>query len=191
MSNNDRCIINFESAFNMLNNELAKINETLILICADGFVMQTNGIRVTLDIDAFYKSNAAIDNAIRIVGDVFGINKPDEFWLNNSISNMNPEPPGKYCEVIYSFTNLSVKAVVMDYLIGMKLVSARGQDLRDLAEIFKIRADINPLALMKILGDMGFEVDISILLDAFESARGMNWLDTFYLENEKELRKYF
>jgi len=26
---------------------------------------------------------------------------------------------------------------------------------------------------------------------AFESARGMEWLDAFYLKNEKELQKYF
>ena len=175
----------------MLNDELLRINESLKLICAGGFVLQLNGYRGTADIDAFYKSNAAIENAIRKVGDVLGINKPDELWLNNSISNMNQVPQDRYCEIVHDFPNLVVMAVEIDYLIGMKLFSARGQDLKDVADILRNNADLQPFDLLEKLVDMSFEIDISIILDVFESARGMAWLDAFYRKNEAELRKYF
>ena len=188
--NGDRSI-NFEPAFKMLNDELSLLNESLVLVCAGGYVMQLYGYRGTADIDAFYQSNAAIESAIRKVGDASGINKPDELWLNNSISTMNPEPPDSYCEVVHSFSHLTVKAVELHYLIGMKMVSARGQDLIDLADIIKSRKDLQPFGLLAKLVEMHFEIDISILLDAFEGAYGMEWLDTFYRENEAELQKYF
>ncbi|MCL2164693.1 MAG: hypothetical protein FWH55_09965 [Oscillospiraceae bacterium] len=97
-------VITFEPVFRMLSNELAKIDESLELVCAGGYVMQLYGYRGTSDIDAFYKSNAAIDGAIRKVGDDLGINKPDELWLNNSISNMNPEPADKYIQVVHQYS---------------------------------------------------------------------------------------
>jgi len=183
--------IDFEPVFMMLNDELNCINESLELICAGGYVMQLNGYRGTADIDAFYKSDVTIESIIQKVGDKFGINPPDELWLNNSISNMNPEPPEEYCEVVHQFSNLTIKAVGMTYLIGMKLVSARGQDLIDLADIVRNCKDLQPFELLSRLVEMKFDIDISVLLDAFEGARGMDWLDTFYRENEAELRNYF
>jgi len=38
---------------------------------------------------------------------------------------------------------------------------------------------------------MKFEIDISSLLDAYEKAYGMDWLDAFYINNQNELQKYF
>ena len=87
-TNNNNAAIAFEPVFRSLNDDLIRINESLELVCAGGYVMQLNGYRSTSDTDAFYKSNAAIDDAILKVGDAFGINKPDELWLNNSISNL-------------------------------------------------------------------------------------------------------
>ena len=191
ISENNDNTIDYVPVFKMLNDELNKINESLELICAGGYVMQLNGFRGTADIDAFYKSNAVIESIIRRVGDEFGINKPDESWLNNSISNMNPEPPDIYCELVHQLSNLTVKAVEMTYLIGMKLVSARGQDLIDLADIIRGYKDLQPFELLSKLAGMKFDIDISILLDAFEGARGMDWLDKFYRENEAELRRFF
>ena len=183
--------INFEPVFKMLNNELLKINELLELVCAGGYVMQLHGYRGTADVDAFYKSNNIIDGIIKKVGDEFGINKPDELWLNNSILNMNPDPPDDCCEIVHQYPNLTVKAVDMTYLIGMKLISARGQDLMDVADIIKNSKDIQPFELLARLNGLKFEIDISIMLDAFERAYGMEWLDKFYRENESELLKYY
>jgi len=188
---NDDKSIDFEPVFNMLNDKLSEVNIMLELVCAGGYVMQLHGYRGTVDIDAFYTTNAVIESIVRKVGDAFGINKPDELWLNNSISNMNPEPPAEYCEVVHQFSNLIVKAVDENYLIGMKLTSARGQDMKDVAEIVKRRSNIQPFELLSMLCTMNFDVDISLILDAFEMVRGMDWLDEFYREHEAELREYF
>ena len=98
--------IDFKPVFEQLNNELAGIEITLELICAGGFVMQLHGYRASADVDAFYKSNAELDMLIKKVGDDFRINKPDELWLNNSIANMNPEPPEDYIKPVYKFQTI-------------------------------------------------------------------------------------
>ena len=188
---NNSAQIDFKLAFEKLNDELSRIGQSLTLVCAGGYVMQMNGYRGTADIDAFYKSNADIESIIRKVGDECELNKPDELWLNNSIANMNPEPPDEYCEPVYSFSNLMVKAVSIMYLIGMKLESGREQDLIDAGTILKNEKHENPVGLLKILISMKFHIDISSILDVFEKAHGMEWLEEFYLSNQEELREFF
>jgi len=183
--------IDFEPVFSRLNEELISRGQSLALICAGGYVMQLHGFRSTTDIDAFYRSNTVLEAIISEVGEEFGINKPDELWLNNSISNMNPEPPDEHCVALYAFSNLVVKAVTLTYLIGMKLASGRVQDLIDAASILKHDKNEDPFELLSRLNGMKFVVDISVLLDAFEEAYGMDWLDMFYMNNEAELRNYF
>ena len=183
--------IDFEPVFIRLNEEIAKTGQILKLVCAGGYVLQRHGYRATLDIDAFYKSNEEINEIIKQVGDEFGINKADELWLNNSIVNLNPEPPDKYCVPVHQFSNLIVKEVSINYLIGMKLYSQRLQDLRDVASILRQNKDEQPFELLTELTNMKFNIDISILLEVFEMAHGMDWLDNFYAENSNELRKYF
>jgi hypothetical protein len=188
---NNSAQIDFILAFKKLNDELSRIGQSLTLVCAGGYVMQLNGYRGTADIDAFYKSNADIESIIRKVGDECELNKPDELWLNNSIANMNPEPPDEYCELVYSFSNLMVKAVSIMYLIGMKLESGREQDLIDAGIILKNEKHENPIGLLKSLISMKFHIDISSILDVFEKAHGMEWLEEFYLSNQEELREFF
>ena len=183
--------IDFELVFRMLNDELAEQKVSLSLVCAGGYVLQLNGYRGTNDVDAFFKSSAVIDSIIRKVGDKFGINKPDELWLNNSISNMNPAPPDIYCKLVYQFSNLTVLAVDLIYLVGMKLTSARGQDIKDVAEIIKNTKELKPFELLKTLARMDFTIDISILLDAYGEALGMEWLEEFYKTHEEELGRLF
>ena len=183
--------INFKTVFERLNEELSKIGQSLELVCAGGYVLQRHGYRTTLDIDAFYESNAQINNIIKKVGDEFNINKDGELWLNNAISNLNPTPPAEYCETVYKFDNLTVKEVSILYLTGMKLYSQREQDLRDAADILRQDNNEQPFELFAKLRDMKFDIDISLLLEAFEMAHGMDWLDNFYTENAEELRKYF
>jgi hypothetical protein len=188
---NSRGRIDFEPAFMLLNEELFKSGQSLELVCAGGYVMQLHGYKSTSDVDAFFQNNSMIETIIRNVGNEFGINKPDEFWLNSSIANMNPQPPEKYCKLVYSLSNLIVRAVDITYLIGMKLESGREQDLRDLGGILKQDKNEKPFELLSILIGMGFDIDISGLLDAYERAHGMEWLDEFYVINQDELRKYF
>ena len=153
--------------------------------------MQLHGYKTTADVDAFFKSSEAIDAIIRKVGEEFSINKPDELWLNDSIARMNPEPPEKYCTLVCQFSNLTIKAVDIVYLMGMKLVSGREQDLIDVGTVLKNDKNEQPFDLLSKLTSMGFIIDISGLIDAYEKAHGMVWLDDFYVKNEAELRKYF
>jgi len=188
---NNNEIIDIESVFKRLNEGLSEINQSLALVCAGGFVMQWHGYRATIDIDAFYNSNAEIDLLIKKVGDEFSINRPDAIWLNNSIINMNPTPPEEYCKIIYHFPNLAVKIVGIIYLVGMKLENAREQDIVDVGDILKHENNSQPLELLSKLFDMKFNIDVSILLDAYEKAHGMDWLDDFYVKNQTKLCQYF
>ena len=107
--------IDFKPVFEYLNKELQKIEQTLNLVCAGGYVMQLHGYRASADVDAFYVSNAELDEIIHHVGEVFDINKPDELWLNNSIANKNPKPPDEYIKPVYEFSNLTINAVDIIY----------------------------------------------------------------------------
>jgi len=46
-------VIDFEPVFMLMNEELSQVGQKLLLICAGGYVMQLNGYRGTLDVDAF------------------------------------------------------------------------------------------------------------------------------------------
>ena len=179
--------VNFEAVFIKFNDELSKAGQLLELVCAGGYVLQRHGYRATMDVDAFFKSNEIIDGLIKKVGDEFGINKENELWLNNSIASLNPEPPVEYCEYVYKYTNLIIKEISILYLIGMKLYSQRLHDLKDVAEILKHDENEKPFELFSELANMNFNIDISLLLEVYEMAYGMKWLENFYVANSSEL----
>jgi len=190
-SNGGNSIIDFEPVFERLNNELSAIGQFLEVVCAGGYVMQLYGYRGTADVDAFFGSNTAIDNAIRKVGEEFELNGPDELWLNNSVANKNPTPPFQHRENVYKFSHLTVMKVDIMYLMGMKLYSGREQDIQDVATILKNNKDAQPLELLSELKDIGFNPDVSTVLDAFELVNGMDWLTEFYEKHESELQNYY
>ena len=184
-------IINFEPVFNRLNDELSNISQSLELICVGGYVMQLHGYRGTVDVDAFFECNTAIENVIRKVGEEFKINSPDELWLNNSVANKNPVPPLQHREQVYKFSHLTVMKIDIKYLIGMKLDSGRTQDFEDVATILKDMNNKQPLELFSELKHIGFNLDISVIIDAFEQAHGMEWLEEFYIANESALQDLY
>ena len=193
-SNGGRSQIDFEPIFKRLNEELTKIGQSLELLCAGGYVMQLQGHIATTDIDAFYKSNSEVEDVIRKIGDEFGINKDDELWLNNSISEFNKKPPKQFCELKYSMSNLIVEIVDILYVVGMKLSpqSARSKDLGHVAKYLKDSGNKQPFELSSQLVKIGFhDIDISVLMEAYGNAYGMQWLENFYKDNESELRKYY
>ncbi|MDR2727984.1 MAG: hypothetical protein LBB56_02540 [Chitinispirillales bacterium] len=183
--------IDFETVFHRLNDVLSEIEQQLELVCCGGYVMQLHGYKATVDVDAFFTTNVQIDKAIKKVGDEFGINMPDELWLNNSVANLNPIPPAGHQEPVFQLSNLTVKAVDMVYLMGMKLRSGRSRDIKDVAAVLADDADKDPLQLFEMLRTIGFNIDISTLLEAFGLARGLAWLSDFYTARESELEKYF
>ena len=93
-------------------------------------------------------------------------------------------------DILHSQNN-EKKNVNILYLIGMKLHSGREQDLKDVADIVRKENNEQPLVLLSQLNDIGFNPDISDLLDAFGTAHGIDWLETFYENHQQELEKYF
>lgn len=179
-----------EKAFAMLGAKLKEKNIELSIICAGGFVLQTLGIRGTLDVDAFYHSSYEIDFVIKEVGDELGINGDEENWLNNSVSNMNKTPDKMYYSLYNTYSNLAVYAVLPKYLIGMKLSSGRSKDMRDVSMLIRKLNSEDPVSLHKELTQMGFAPDLSDVLSCFDGAYGTRWLTAYFKNNIKDIQKY-
>lgn len=179
-------------AFELLNEELAREGFNLTLICVGGFVLEQHGFRTTQDVDAFYNESLKINEVIYRVGQQLGLNTSEELWINNSVANLNPKPPFEFCEVLYSFENLTVYTVSLDYLLGMKLTSAREQDLKDVGDIIRYRELQSPIVLFKFLKKTGFKtVDFAYILEGFSRAYGMDWLREYFEKHQEELRRYY
>ena len=70
----------------------------------------------------------------------------------------------------------------------MKLKSAREQDIRDVALILERLSIDSPEQFEKILNDYGFiNIDESLILEAFGTAYGFEWLEKYYIENEEAI----
>jgi len=174
--------------FEEFNSQLKNENIHLTIICAGGFVLQHYGMRATVDIDAFYNETKEIRSIIRKTGDLLDINLADKNWLNNSIQSMNEAPPKDICKVLYQFSNLQVLIPPLAYIAGMKLKSARAQDIRDVALILERLSIDSPEQFEKTLNDYGFiNIDESLILEAFGTAYGFEWLEKYYIENEEAI----
>lgn len=174
--------------FQALDKLLGQMGERLTLICVGGFVLEHFGIRATHDVDAFFQESAKVKEAIRAVGEQFGINTEDELWLNNSVQNVNVVPDEQICEVAYDYPNLRVLIAPLEYVAGMKLQSMRREDIKDVASIVKMKEIHSPEDLMMTLRELGFQgIDESLVLEAFGTAYGMDWLEQYYTEHEDGL----
>lgn len=175
-------------AFTELNEKLGEEGVSLTVICAGGFVLSHYGLRTTKDVDGFYRSTSAVEKAIAEVGNRLNINTEDELWLNNSVMNLNRMPSEDICDLLYEFSNLKVYLVPLTYIAGMKLKSGRGKDLQDVADIIKLLKTEDPLAFSDELKKIGFaEVDGSLVLEAFGTAYGMDWLQEYFQEHAEEI----
>lgn len=181
-----------KEAFEELNRRLRQKEMNLTVICAGGYVLSRHGMRTTQDIDGFFQSNPEIDQMIIDVGEVLGINAPDEPWLNNSVQNLNENPPENICDVIYDLSNLRVLVLPLDYIAAMKLSSAREQDIQDAAAIIRKIGIDDPDEMRNRIHRYGFyQIDESVLLESFGIAYGMEWLEKYYLEHEEDINERF
>lgn len=181
-----------ESAFRLLDLELANEGLSLTVLCVGGYVLECHGLRATHDVDAFYNSNRKIQEIIYRVGQVLNLNYHGELWLNNDVSSLNKQPPIELCETLYSFEHLTVLVAPIEYVLGMKMLSLRDYDLDDIASIIKYKRLRSPIQTYKRLKQFGFEtIDFSVLLEGFGSAYGFEWLERFYEENRDKLDGYF
>ena len=176
--------------FEALNTELAKENIDLEIICVGGFVLEYYNLRGTQDVDAFYQEDAKIRSIIEKVGDDFDVNEPDELWLNNNVANMNKIPPLSICEKTFSYSNLTVFVPPLSYILGMKLDSGRDRDRQDAGEIIKLVKIRSIKDVITKLKEYGFQPDISMVLEVFEIAYGMEWLAEYMREYSEEFRHY-
>ncbi|TWS94374.1 DUF6036 family nucleotidyltransferase [Streptococcus sp. sy018] len=178
--------------FEALNHELSQENLQLTIICVGGYVLEYHGLRATQDVDAFYEESQKVTELIARVGQQFNLNTYEELWLNNSVASMNKQPPLDVCETLYSFEQLTVLMVSIEYVLGMKMVSIREQDLKDIGAIIKYKSLHSPFDTFDALKKMGFDkLDFSVLLEGFSYAYGMEWLENFFKDNQEKLRKYY
>jgi hypothetical protein len=178
--------ISFELAFELLSEKLKENNMNLELICVGGYVLHLHGYKHTMDVVAFYDSNAKLNQIIWQVGSELSLNREGKPWLNNSVCNMNRLPPKEYIESTKQFSNLIVNSVSLDYVVGMKLYSGRERDIDEVKVV--IAAEYKNFFEHKDeLIKMGFDIDIAQLLDAYEKAYGTEWLIDFYKTDSDKL----
>lgn len=176
--------------FEALNTELAKENIDLEIICVGGFVLEYYNLRGTQDVDAFYQEDAKVRSIIEKVGDDFGVNEPEELWLNNNVANMNRVPSRSICEKAFSYSNLTVFVPPLSYILGMKLESGRDRDRQDAGDIIKLIKIRSIKDVTNKLKEYGFQPDLSLILEVFEIAYGMEWLAEYMSEHYEEFRHY-
>lgn len=176
--------------FEALNAELSKENIDLKIICVGGFVLEYYNLRGTQDVDAFYQEDAKIRSIIEKVGNDFDVNAPEELWLNNNVANMNKIPPSSICEKAYSYSNLTILVPPLFYILGMKLDSGRDRDRQDAGEIIKLLKIRSIKDAMNKLKEYGFQPDISMILEVFEIAYGMEWLAEYMNGHSEEFRHF-
>ncbi|HEL0571512.1 TPA: hypothetical protein TUT07_000223 [Streptococcus equi subsp. zooepidemicus] len=78
----------------------------------------------------------------------------------------------------------------MSYILGMKLESGRDRDRQDAGDIIKLAKIRSPKKLINTLEEYGFQPDISMILEVFEIAYGMEWLANYMSEHPEEFRYY-
>lgn len=183
----DDDIVIKEEVFKALNDRLAEADLHLDIVCAGGFVLQTLGIRTTMDVDAFFRTNRQVESIIEDVGEEFGINEDEELWLNNSIENLNRLPKRAYWEPYKKFSNLNVYTVNPEYLVGMKLEAGRENDQADAAAVIQKLGLTDPIAFYKKLRRMGFRIDSGDVIFAFAQALGTTWWKDYTKSHWQEI----
>ena len=136
----------------------------------------------------FIRKMLKSESIIAKVGDDFGVNEPDELWLNNNVANMNKIPPRSICEKAFSQSNLTILVPPLSYILGMKLDSGRDRDRQDAGDIIKLIKIRSIKDVTNKLKEYGFQPDLSLILEVFEIAYGMEWLAEYMTEYPDELR---
>lgn len=181
-----------KQVFDALNDELSKADCYLSIVCVGGFVLQLHELKATLDVDAFYEDNKMIRSLVWSVGERFHLNQNNEAWLNRSVANLNARPPESECSILYDYSNLRVMTASLIYVLCMKLSSAREQDVIDMVRIIQHLKLNDPISTYKHLCSLNLHnLDLSILLEAFNEAYGDEWMQNYFVEHQEELLRYY
>ena len=125
-----------------------------LVLIGGASVLINYGFRdMTTDIDALIQAASGMQDAINIVRDKFNLT---DGWLNADFKNTDSYTPKllQYSDYYRTYSNvLSIRTVKAEYLIAMKLRSAR-QYKNDLSDILGILAEHNkrgtPISLLQI-----------------------------------------
>ncbi|MCL1848083.1 MAG: DUF6036 family nucleotidyltransferase [Clostridiales bacterium] len=129
---------------------LKRLGEELAREGASGEVLLTGGAAMCLvhsardmtkDIDALYEPKNEINRLVKIIAAQEGL---PEDWLNDSVKGFITE--GAPTDAFLSLEGLKITVVSPEYLLSMKLMSARygeidAEDIRFLMEKLQIRQD--------------------------------------------------
>jgi len=178
--------IDFEAAFQMLDDLLGRHYMKLHLIVCGGYLMQRMGVRTTMDVDAFYTTSKDVQLLIKQAGALLNINT-EAVWLNNAVASVNDWPPQEYCVPLYHFDYLTVDQVTEDYLLGMKLLASRQEDITDAGKIINAKQLRDPVLLYHALEQMGFALSMVAVLEAFSIAYGDQWRATYWVEYAEKI----
>lgn len=148
---------NIEYYLNELAKEFKKrghrANAEMVLVGGASVILNYDFRPVSLDIDAFYEAQSIMKECINVVGDKFGL---QQGWVNDDFKKTASFTPKiiQYSEYYKTFANvLQVRTVKAEYLLAMKLVSARQykKDLSDIAGIlYEQRLAEKPLTYEQI-----------------------------------------
>ena len=72
----------------------------------------------------------------------------------------------------------------------MKLDSGRDKDKQDAGEIIKLVKTRSIKDIINKLKEYSFQPDLSLILEVFEIAYGMEWLTEYMSEHYEEFRHY-
>lgn len=185
--------INWEEVFQDFSNELEALDApSFSIYCVGGFVLQYNELRGTMDVDAFYRADKAVEQAIYRVGEKHGINGVDELWLNNHVESLNPCPDAEHFQLAYNFPRLNVYVADLKYVLAMKLASGRDIDNVDIKHIIETLDCDDPVELSRELKTYDLPgLDTSELLIKFGEIYGADWLTNYIQEHGEALRAEF
>jgi len=124
---------------NQILDALKRLSDELEILGVFGEVLLTGGASMCLvhsardmtkDIDALYEPKMIINQLVSKIAEEDGL---PERWLNDSVKGFLTEAPPQ--EEFLSLPNLRITSVSADYLLAMKLMSARyGEtDYRDIS----------------------------------------------------------
>ena len=110
------------NALELLNRELKTLGMSGEILLAGGASMcLVHSARdMTKDIDALYEPKAVVNKLISKIAEESGL---PEDWLNDSVKGFVTENAPR--EDFLSLSNLKIATVSADYLLAMKLMSAR------------------------------------------------------------------
>ena len=136
---------------------LARLGEELDRIGLRGEILLTGGAAMCLvhsardmtkDIDALYEPKEEVNRLAKQIAEEEGL---PENWLNDSVKGFLT--PGAPIEPFLALTGLTISVVAPDYLLAMKLMSARfgetdAGDIRFLIDKLQIKTTEDALAIL-------------------------------------------